>query len=120
MAHRFDELVKALADARSRREMLKLIGASLVGTLLTSGSRQDALASNSACAHFCDSVFPPGPERGKCKSEAAHGKGLCFDCEADVNRVCGEGSAMFCCEAGEACVSVNNGDDFICVHVNHR
>lgn len=35
---------------------------------------------NDECAHFCNAAFPPGPERGKCKSQAAHGEGPCYEC----------------------------------------
>jgi hypothetical protein len=117
MAHRFDELVKALAGARSRREMLKLIGASFMGTLITAGRPQDVLADNSACALFCNTVFPPGPARGRCKSEAAHGVGLCIACGADPERVCGADGELFCCEEGEICVEVNDGS-FLCMTAN--
>ncbi len=117
MAHRFDELVKALADARSRREMLKLLGVSLMGTLTTFGRPQDVLADNSACALFCNAVFPPGPERGRCKSEAAQGRGLCIECGADPDRVCGADGELVCCEEGEICIDVN--DSSVCVSVNY-
>jgi hypothetical protein len=35
---------------------------------------------NDACAHFCASVFPPGPRRGACVSDAARGAGPCVEC----------------------------------------
>jgi hypothetical protein len=107
MAHRFDELVQALADARSRREMLKLAGASLMGTVIAFVRPKDALADNSACAMFCNAVFEPGPARGKCKSDAAHGMGLCIACDADPDRACGLEGTPFCCGPGEICVTVN-------------
>jgi hypothetical protein len=56
---------------------------------------------NSACAHFCNAVFPPGRQRGQCKSEGArHAPGnLCDACETDVARFC-DG---VCCASGEEC-----------------
>jgi len=32
---------------------------------------------NSLCTRLCRSLFPPGPERGRCISEGARGMGLC-------------------------------------------
>jgi hypothetical protein len=64
--------------------------------------RQEAGSpGNSACAHFCNAVFPPGRQRGQCKSEGArHAPGnLCDACDADVDRFC-DGA---CCGAGETC-----------------
>ena len=58
---------------------------------------------NATCAHFCNAAVPPGPERGRCKSEAAHGGGLCYACgpQGDSSRVlCG----AICCQPGENCV----------------
>jgi hypothetical protein len=56
---------------------------------------------NSACAHFCNAVFPSGRHRGQCKSEGArHTPGnLCDACETNVDRFC-DG---LCCAAGEEC-----------------
>jgi hypothetical protein len=118
MAHYFDELVTGLAEGRSRREMLKLAGATLMGlgTAIAFWRPKAVLAQgNSECAHFCNEVFPPGPERGKCKSDAAHGIGLCIECEADPERVCGEDGDLFCCGFGEICVTIN--DESVCVPV---
>src|ERR1700687_2561248 len=45
---------------------------------------------NADCAHFCNTL-PPGPQRGQCKSDAAHGQGLCPECGGNVSRLCGLG-----------------------------
>jgi hypothetical protein len=39
---------------------------------------------NSAAAHCCRALFPPGPERGQCVSQAAHGLGPCATPDAAV------------------------------------
>jgi len=44
--------------------------------------------ANAECAHFCNTGLPPGPERGQCASQAAHGDGLCAQCEGDLTRLC--------------------------------
>ncbi len=39
---------------------------------------QTEAQGKSDCAHCCVATFPPGPERGLCMSEAAHGTGPCI------------------------------------------
>src|SRR5216684_4374836 len=78
---RFDKLTKALATPTSRRQALRRIGGTLTGALLASWPFGHALASNSACAKFCNAVFGADtPAADQCISDAAHGKGLCHDC----------------------------------------
>src|SRR5262249_46792872 len=65
-----------------RREFLGLfikVGVAAFAYSLSGGLGRASAAGNSACAHFCDAIFPPGPERGKCKSDGAHGVGICFE-----------------------------------------
>src|SRR6476661_10001276 len=76
--NRFDDLTRTLAQGTSRRQALKLFGGGLLGALVP--GLVFAKGGNSDCAHFCNSVFPPGPERGKCTSDAAKGKGVCYTC----------------------------------------
>jgi hypothetical protein len=103
---RFDDVAKGLASGTvSRGEALRWMGGALVGAALASVPRVAWAANdgNSACAHFCTQIFPPGPQRGECISAAARGEGLCFECgpEApDQTRVlCGQ----VCCASGETC-----------------
>src|SRR5947209_9272846 len=78
--HSFDELAKGLAhDAISRGRMLRLVGGALVGVFVASipgaGAWAKTGGGNNDAAHLCQDL-PPGPERGKCISDAAHAKGL--------------------------------------------
>jgi hypothetical protein len=87
---RFDDLTRKLASGMSRRQALKLLGGGLLGALVPGSAL--AKGGNSACAKFCTSAFPPGPDRGKCISDAAKGKGRCYQCgpKSDGSkRLCG-------------------------------
>lgn len=77
----FDDLVKSLAaTGLTRRHILRGLGGS-VATLATLNWRSTTAAQgNSDCAHWCNAAFPPGPVRGQCKSEAAKGRGVCYEC----------------------------------------
>jgi len=104
--HNLDSLARGLASGSvSRGKALKLMGATLVGGALASvpGVAWAAPGGNSACAQFCEEVFPAGPGRGECISAAAQGQGLCFECgpkATDPTRVlCGQ----VCCASGETC-----------------
>lgn len=121
----FDEITKILATSPSRRQALRriaglLFGGTMGGGILTTLSPGVALASggNSDCAHFCNAIFPPGPDRGQCKSDAAHGIGLCYTCgpkspggsqpiccSTDSNGQCTSYSSATCCVSGQTCQS---------------
>ena len=114
----FDELTKTMATSTSRREALRRIGGILGGAALAGLFPGLALADNSACAHFCDSVFDPGPDRGKCKSDAAHGTGLCYTCgpaspggtkpiccPKNPDGTCSSYSSATCCSSGQTCTN---------------
>jgi hypothetical protein len=99
---RFDDLTRTLATGMSRRQALKLLGSSLLAGLLP----RQVLAGggNSACAKFCAQVFGANtPAAGKCTSDAAKGKGLCYRCgpaaPATHPPLCGQ----VCCSAGQGC-----------------
>jgi hypothetical protein len=85
---RFDAWTKHLIAGTSRRAAVRTLGGILVGGLLSALDWNRAAADdddddgsgNSACAHFCNQAFPPGRERGQCKSDAAHGGGPCYQC----------------------------------------
>jgi len=64
----------------SRRQAFKVIAVAALGGLFIKSGSGAAFAEeggNSACAQFCNDTFPPGPDRGECKSDAAHGTGTC-------------------------------------------
>ena len=99
---RFDDLTRVLATTTSRRQFLKLLGGGLLAGLLP----RNVLAGggNSNCANFCAQVFGANtPAAGKCTSDAAHGKGLCYTCgpaaPAGHPPLCGQ----VCCSAGQDC-----------------
>jgi len=73
----------------------------------SSQSRSSA-ASAATCADFC-LTLPPGPLRGHCFGDAAHGSstGLCAQCQGDANALCGlaAGVEPFCCAAGTTCTN---------------
>jgi hypothetical protein len=122
----FDVLAKtiALADGMPRREAVRRVGGALAAVALSSlgvgcsgggggGSspmsplppgtsstgRTPQGGGNSDCAHFCQQAFPPGPQRGHCVSDGAHGTGLCVQCAGDVNRLCTSAvGAYFCAD----------------------
>jgi hypothetical protein len=108
---RFDALTRSLAKPVSRRQVLKVLMASTVGALLVRQGAGGAWAEkggNSDCAHWCNAHFA-GEDRGDCKSDAAHGKGLCHS-------PCGPGGgggtlcggpgydSTTCCTSGQNCV----------------
>jgi hypothetical protein len=125
---RFDDLTRSLANRVSRRQILKVLVASAVGGILIRSGGGDAFAEggNSDCAHWCNEHFPPGPDRGECKSNAAHDTGLCHSpCGPDGSggtlcggpayastTCCATGSATPVCKSGvcaAACVTLSNG-----------
>jgi hypothetical protein len=77
---RFDDLARVLATRTTRRRVLRGITGTLAGLGLVSAVGQVASAdSQNDCATFCRQL-PPGPARGACVSDAAHGLGQCYDC----------------------------------------
>jgi hypothetical protein len=112
--HRFDSFAKTLAEGSHTRGRVVKAGVALVGAavagILPGRARGANPNGNDTCAHFCNMVFPAGPLRGQCKSAAAHGAGLCFECgpmapvphtALCVNLCCGVGE--ICCN--QKCVS---------------
>lgn len=98
----FDNLARRLARPISRRQLCKTLLATTVGGLFVRSGVHDALAANDDCAHFCNAVYPPGPARGECKSDAAQGLGVCFACGPDATApapsICAAGTPLaFCC-----------------------
>ena len=113
----FDELTKALATSTSRRQALRRIGGFLGGTALAGLFPGLALASNSACAKFCNAVFGADtPAAMQCISDAAHHKGLCYICgpaslggtqpiccSENGSGQCTSYSSATCCTSGQTC-----------------
>src|SRR5947209_18490866 len=80
---RFDDSgLRLPVTGYTRRQALKVgalsLGGAIVAAVMPGRVRADA-GGNSDCAHFCDAIYPPGPARGKCKSEGAHHQGLCTE-----------------------------------------
>ncbi len=105
---RFDYLARYLATTTSRREVLRRMGAGLAGGVLASlfpAMARGAETSNSACAQFCTSVFPPGSERGTCISAAAKSEGICFKCGPGAptppSKVLCQGQCVPACTGGQ-------------------
>jgi hypothetical protein len=114
---RFDDLTKALATPASRRRVLRRIGGTLTGAILASLLPGRVLADNSACAHFCASVFGADtPAANQCISDAAHGTGLCYTCgpaspsgtqpmccSKNTGGTCTSYRGATCCPSGSVC-----------------
>jgi hypothetical protein len=93
----------------TRRQALK-IGALSVGGAVLAGIMPGRLwadaGGNSDCAHFCTALFPPGPARGQCVSDGAHGQGLCTE-------LCASPAAcVSACGPGCGCVPSTEGFGF--------
>lgn len=98
---RFDELTRALGSGRSRRALLKTLGASVLGAagLGRLGSAA-AKGSNRACAIFCADVYGAGTYAAfQCTNDAARRQGPCAACGADPSRFCNGA----CCPVGATC-----------------
>src|SRR5947208_3338442 len=113
----FDEVTKAIATATSRRQALRRIAGIVGGTALAGLFPGLALADNSACAHFCASVFGADtPAASQCTSDAAHHTGLCYTCgpaspggtqpiccPQNPDGTCTSYSSATCCGSGQTC-----------------
>jgi len=114
---KFEAFTKALATPNSRRQALRRIGGILGGTALAGLLPEVALADNSACAHFCNSVFGGDtPAADQCAHDAAHHTGLCYTCgpaspggtqpiccPENPNGTCTSYSSATCCTIEEVC-----------------
>src|SRR5947209_665526 len=96
----FDDLTKALATRTSRREALKTIAATTLGSILGLSGIGTAFGKNKTCAQFCNTVFGANTKAaGQCTSDAAHGKGLCYSCGSNMpasSICCTRNSSGFC------------------------
>jgi len=116
---RFDRLARLVGAPSSRRGTLRALATGVLAAVASTVSLDDALgrkrkrkpkskpkseAPRNRCARFCKNL-PPGPQRGRCRSGCARGKGLFAECEGDADRLCERPSGAFvCCDDGEACV----------------
>lgn len=106
---KLDELARTVAEERQTRRSALKLGLGVLGAAVASAFPARAWAghrpghqpdNNSAAAHFCNAIFPEDdPSRGECKSAAAHGEGVFFQCGGDPTRFCVDK----CCAAGEVC-----------------
>jgi hypothetical protein len=110
----FDRFTKMIAGDVSRRDALRHMGGGVAATMVAlfgladRSSADGKSGGNGACARFCNDTLPPGPARGRCISDAAHGQGLCYQCgpaaPAGHGDVCRAGTAAaVCCLPGAAC-----------------
>src|ERR1051326_8578828 len=126
----FDELTKALATATSRRQALKTIAATTLGSIFGLGGIGTALAKNMTCAQWCAAVFGDNtPADEQCSSYAAHHTGLCYSCgpqspgggvspssmccSRNSREYCTSYSSATCCSGGQTC---QNGACVVCAH----
>jgi hypothetical protein len=90
---RFDQLARAVGAGRSRRGILKGLGAAALGAvgLQRFGAAEAANGKgNSGCAHFCNQVFGADTSAaGQCTSQGAHGTGPCVACANNPANYCG-------------------------------
>jgi hypothetical protein len=90
--NRFDEMTRSLGQGRSRRHVLKALGAAAFGAVgLGKLGAADAASStsNGACAKFCAQVFGADTKAaGQCTSQAAKGTGPCVACGGNAARYC--------------------------------
>ena len=119
---RFDEITRAISGP-SRRSILRGIAGSAIAVATNHLPGVAQRGGNSRCARFCNRVFPEDVAadnklRGRCKSLAARGRGICDACEADVSRVCGTPNVNTgpCCDpaSGESCCLAPNGSGRCC------
>jgi hypothetical protein len=103
---RFDELTKRLATPITRRQAFKALMAAAMGGLIIRSGGGKAFAQmggNAGCPQFCNQQFAPGSARGKCKSDAVQGGGLCYQCGPGSN-TCGLTACNgVCCAQGAGC-----------------
>ena len=84
MSEWLDNVARTLASGASRRDILKQLGRGVAGVAVLSALPGTAEATekdkrgNKACVEFCKQL--PKRERGECVSQAAHGKGPCYEC----------------------------------------
>src|SRR5829696_8685372 len=110
---RFDDLTRTLATGISRRRALELSGGVLTGGLAAVlGRRRAAQAQpGGECTAFCNALFPAGPARGTCKSQAARGEGICVACGADVERACVAADGTTSCPDRDCAVGFEFDED---------
>lgn len=133
--NRFDTIARTLGTQRSRRGVMKTLGASALGALGLAGINRVVAApgspgGNSACAHFCAATFGADtPAADQCTSDAAHSGGLCYSCAGpegtpcSSNQVCQGGTCLDTC-ANAVLSSTADGtgqigvDDTLTVSIN--
>ena len=124
---KFDDLTKALATSTSRRQALKTIAATTLGSILGLSGIGTAFGKNKTCAQWCAAVFGDNtPAAKQCTSDAAHGTGLCQTCGSATptsSICCTRNASGFCssysptlpcaCPSGQTC---QNGTCSVCAN----
>jgi hypothetical protein len=106
----FDDLSKTLAGGVSRRDVLRLIGGSIGGTVLATIGVGEAQAATSSCAAYCANFH--GAAHAQCMQ-------TCKRCGSDTSRLCagfGPGGGVTCCPGPGpvTCCSGPNGGVTCC------
>ena len=126
MSHeRFDDLARALARATSRRQVLRVLGAGLVGTLAgTLGLRQAETAQAALQPGQCRNQRDCASPEDRCCRPRDQGIGICTYVGQYANGNCGEcgrhcPDGTLCCRPGakrleDACVNVQGSDPNNC------
>jgi len=108
--HSFDELARGLANGTmSRRQALRWMGGAIAGAVLASIPGMALAQGDSDCAHCCKTTFPPGPERGRCISACARGRGPCFESCTTEYEECQQDPELCC-----VCRKENESNNLVC------
>jgi hypothetical protein len=113
MGEHFDELARALASGRSRRQALRSFAAGVAGAALASlmpgRSAEASTNASAACARFCNTAFAAIPGAAVfCITQSVIGKGACFECGPKAKNKDLIPCGGFCCASG-SCLRVNGG-----------
>jgi hypothetical protein len=120
MDHWLDDLARAMAGGVSRRRALgrvaALFGGAALATVLPAAASADSDDNRAGpCDEFCERL--PRDLRDRCRDEAKHGHGLCYDCGplGDNKGICGK----VCCPTGQdclngTCVGCATGQSLVC------
>ena len=121
MDHWLDDIARAMAGGVSRRRALGRIAALLGGAAVAAAVPAIASADTDGdhggpCDEFCERL--PKDQRDRCRDDAAHGHGPCYDCgpKGSNNGLCG---GTCCANGGDClngkCVNCASGQSLQCL-----
>lgn len=100
--HSFDELAKGIADGTSSRgQVLKFVGAAILGSVLSSALPEVAVAKKKKKHPPLPTGCSTANPTGSCPTGQTCVNGACCP-SADV---CGSGASTTCCASGKTCLS---------------